>query len=93
MSQFIKELPHQPEAPLSIERDMTLGGEIIIIEGVSYDADYFRTFSHPNINILYSVVRDERGVVVLTCIRTLEEAKQFFENQQRASAEEESHAL
>lgn len=90
---LIKPLPHQPNPPLSIERDMSFGRERIIIEGVQYDADYFRTFSYPETDILYSVVRDEDGVVKLTCIRTTEEAKEFFEHAQGVPAEEIDHVV
>lgn len=76
---FIKPLPHQTKAPLHIERDMSTGYEVIIIEGVRYDAEYFKTFAYPETDILYSVVRDDEGVVMLTCIRTPEQAKEFFE--------------
>lgn len=78
MNNFIKTLPYQVKAPLSIERDSSMGHEIIIIEGVKYDADYFRTFAYPETDVLYAVRRDEE-VVRLTIIRALEEAKIFFE--------------
>lgn len=93
METFIKQLPHQPTPPLSIERDMSAGRERIIIEGVVYDADYFRTFSHPETDVLYSVVRDSEGVVMLTIIQTPEQAKEFFECQQETPAEEIDHAV
>lgn len=78
MNNFIKEVPHLKHHPLSIEREVTLHGEVIIIEGVRYDADYFRTFSHPDTDMLYAVRRDEE-TVVLTVIQTPEEASEFFE--------------
>jgi len=93
MGTLIKQLPHQPTPPLSIERDMSFGRERIIIEGVIYDADYFRTFSHPETDVLYSVVRDSEGVVMLTIIQTPEQAKEFFETVQGVPAEEIEHAL
>ena len=34
MTDFIKPLPHVTKEPLSIERDMSMGHEVIIIEGV-----------------------------------------------------------
>ncbi len=78
MNSHIKPLPHQVKAPLNIERDMSMGHEFIIIEGVKYDADYFRTFACPETDVLYAVVRDS-DVVKLTIVRTVEEAKIFFE--------------
>lgn len=93
METLIKQLPHQPTPPLSIERDMSFGRECIIIEGVVYDADYFRTFSHPETDVLYSVMRMEDGVVMLTVIQTPEQAKEFFETVQGVPAEEIEHAL
>lgn len=81
--QLIKEIPHQAEKPLSIEREMTAHGEVIIIEGVRYDAAYFRTFSIPDADVLYAVERCE-DFVKLTVINTVEEAKQFFEEVEHA---------
>lgn len=94
MNSNIKTLPHQAEVPLNIERDMSTRREIIIIEGVRYDAAYFRTFAYPETDILYSVVREE-DVVKLTCIRTPEQAKEFFEesDQVEPAAVEEYDAI
>lgn len=75
MNNHIKQLPHQPKEPVSIEREHN---DVIVIEGVRYDGDYFREFGYPDTNILYSVQRDDDGVVRLTMIRTPEEAAQFF---------------
>lgn len=79
MSNFIKELVHVPEEPLRIEREFVDGREIIVIEGVRYEADYFRTFSHPETDVLYSVEKDAEGVVKLTIIRNRLEAARFFD--------------
>lgn len=79
MSNFIKQLPHVPAEPLRIEREFEYGREIIVIEGVRYDADYFRTFSHPETDVLYSVVRGEDDVVKLTVIHNRVEAAEFFD--------------
>jgi hypothetical protein len=76
--QLIKETAHQPIQPLSIERDWSGGHEVVIIEGVRYDADYFRTFSYPKTDVLYAVKRDDE-CVVLTVIQSEEQAKEFFE--------------
>ena len=79
MNSNIKQLPHQVKAPLSIERDISTGHEIIIIEGVKYDAEYFRMFATPEADVLYAVRRDEFGSVTLTTIRNVDEAKKFFD--------------
>jgi hypothetical protein len=78
MNSNIKQLPHQAKAPLSIERDISMGHEISIIEGVRYDAEYFRTFACPEADVLYSVRRNDDNVW-LTIIRNMDEAKVFFE--------------
>ena len=79
MNSFIKQIPHVDQKPLSIEREYTMQGhEVIVIEGVRYDADYFRIFAHPDTDVLYAVRRDE-DMVVLTVIPTVEVAKEFFE--------------
>lgn len=54
------------------------GREAIVIEGVKYDAEYFRTFAHPDTDVLYAVRRDG-DQVWLTVIRNVEEAKAFFD--------------
>ena len=79
MNGNIKQLPHQVKAPLSIERDISTGHEIIIIEGVKYDAEYFRMFATPEADVLYAVKRLAEDVVCLTVVRTVEEAKIFFD--------------
>ena len=89
MNNNIKNIKHVANAPLSIERDMQSGYEKIIIEGVVYDAEYFRTFAHPDTDVLYAVKKDLDGAVCLTIVPTADEAKQFFEEiGQGAPAEE-----
>lgn len=79
MNSLIKQIQHVEQKPLSIEREYNpFGREIIVIEGVRYDSDYFRTFAHPDTDVLYAVRREEE-MVVLTVIQTLEEAKEFFD--------------
>ena len=77
MNNRIKTLPHAPVEPLRIERDFTFGNEIIVIEGVRYDAEYFRTFAYPETDVLYAVRRDDDNVV-LTTIRNMDDAAEFF---------------
>lgn len=78
MNSNIKTLPHQVKAPLSIERDSSMGHEIIIIEGVRYHADFFRMNAMPSDDVLYAVHKRDDGVVIVTVVRTVEEAKIFF---------------
>ena len=78
MNSMIKTLVHAPEPPLQIEREFVNGREIIVIEGVNYEADYFRMFSHPETDVLYQVQRVE-DFVRLTVIETREQADEFFD--------------
>jgi len=80
----VKTLIHAPEPPLQIEREFVGGKEIIVIEGVNYEADYFRTFSHPETDVLYQVQRVD-DFVRLTVIETREQADEFF-NEVEANA-------
>lgn len=81
----VQTMVHMPDPPLKIEREYTLGGrETIIIEGVRYDAEYFRTFQHPNMDALYAVERRD-DMVMLTMIRNAEDARRFFEEIASAS--------
>lgn len=76
----IQILTHAPEPPLSIFREYDEDGrEFIVIEGVKYEADYFRAFSHPETDVLYAVERVE-DFVKLTVIDTAEKAQEFFKN-------------
>ncbi len=76
----IKTLPHVATPLLSIVREFDEAGqEFILIEGVKYAADYFRTFSHPETDVLYQVQREE-DFLKLTVIDTREKAEEFFEN-------------
>ncbi len=79
MNTFIKKIPHVPAEPLRIEREFVEGREIIVIEGVRYDADYFRVFAHPETDVLFSVVRGDDDVVKLSMISNRAEAAVFFD--------------
>jgi hypothetical protein len=68
-------MTHQVKKPVSIERELP---DWVIIEGVRYDGDYFRTYAHPDTDVLYAV-RNEDDVVRSTVIRNVEEAMKFFE--------------
>lgn len=89
----VKPMAHITQKPLSIEREYTLQGyEVIIIEGVRYDAEYFRTFAHPDTDVLYAV-RSHDDTVVLTIIHNADEAQHFFEEMGGAAQEEEADGL
>lgn len=72
---FIKELPHQPTRPVSVERTFPDG---LLIEGVNYHGDFFRTMGSPKADFLYSIERDG-DMVTIRVIANVDEAKAFFE--------------
>jgi hypothetical protein len=72
----IKTVAHEKKTPVRIERDYN---DVIIIEGVKYAGDLFREFTMPNSDVLYAIQRDANGSVVLTTIKSADEAKTFFE--------------
>lgn len=75
----VQTMIHAPDPPLKIEREYTIGGhEYILIEGVRYDAGYFRAFANPETDVLYAVQRDD-DTVKLTIVRDEREAEKFFE--------------
>lgn len=75
----VQAVTYMPNPPLRIERDYTVEGrEMIIIEGVRYDADLLRAFGNPAPDALYAVRREEDRVW-LTVIRNGDEARQFFD--------------
>lgn len=78
---FIKTLPHVSVEPVQVER---VHPDRLKIAGVLYDADYFRTFGAPDMDVLYAVRRDDDGCVCLTVIDSLEKAKEFFEKVEEA---------
>lgn len=94
-NQFIKQVAHQAEVLLSIERDWNNGHEIIIIEGVKYDADFFRMNAMPSDDVLYAVHKRDDGVVIVTVIRDVESAKIFFDEigQGNPAPTEEEHGI
>lgn len=75
----VQKMVYMPEPPLKIEREYAPNGrEMIIIEGVRYDAAYFRTFAHPEPDVLYAVQKLDEAVM-MTVIRDADEAQRFFE--------------
>ncbi len=73
MNNNIKQVPHQPK-PVSIEREL---GDVIVIEGVRYAGDFFRTMSLPNPDYLYAIRRDG-DQIILTTIHNAGEAEGYF---------------
>ena len=73
---FIKEVEHVAVEPVRIEREHN---DVIVIEGVRYAGDYFRTMAVPDADVLYAVRRDDEDRVVFTVIRNVEEAEAFFD--------------
>jgi len=90
--QFIKSLPHVSVEPVSVVREHP---DRLVINGVRYDGDYFRTFAHPATDVLYAVRMDEDGCVCLTVIDCLEKAVEFFKEigQGDPAPTEEENAL
>jgi len=78
-SSLIQPMQHMGDAPLRIERDWSGGYEIIVIEGIRFDAEYFRTFAHPDVEVLYAVRREDDMVTVTSITNTREAAKFFAE--------------
>lgn len=79
MGSAVQTMVYMPDPPLRIEREYSISGhEFILIEGVRYDASYFRTFAHPDTDVLFAVRRDG-DTVVLSIIRNAQEAAKFFE--------------
>ena len=74
--QFIQEVEHVAVEPVRIEREHN---DVIVIEGVRYAGDYFRTMAVPDADVLYAVRRDDEDRVVFTVIRNVEEAEAFFD--------------
>lgn len=77
---FIKTLPYEMKKPVAIEREP---GDIVVIEGVKYEGDYFRTFGEPDPDVLYAVQKLDDGCIKMTIITCIEEAIDFFEENRR----------
>jgi len=76
----IQELPHVGVRPVSVEREHP---DRLIIEGVRFSGDFFRTISYPDPNYLYAIRRDEDGVVSFLVITNVEGAQDFFAEVER----------
>lgn len=74
MNANVKQSAYVPE-PVSIEREEN---DVIVIEGVRYSGDLFRTNAWPNQEVLYVIRRDDEGVVCVTEIRDVPGAMEFF---------------
>ena len=95
-NQFIKQVAHQAEVPLSIERDWNNGHEIIIVEGVKYHADFFRMNAMPRNDVLYAVRKKDDGIVHVTVIQNIGQAQDYFLEVYRQgdpAPTEEQHAV
>lgn len=79
MSTHIQQVTQGLLTPVSIERDMASGREIIVIEGVRFDADYFRFMATPNEDYLYAISSREDGSVWFDTIHNVAEAENFFD--------------
>lgn len=73
--------------PLKAEREFP---DMLVIEGVRYSGDFFRTNSMPDEDVLYSIFKDDRGIVCVHVIRNANEAEQFFERKWLANARQEA---
>lgn len=76
MNGFIKQAEHQAKRPVTVERDVP---DILVIEGVRYAGDLFRTFANPDDKMLYAMSQGEDGVVKIISVSNVEEARIFFE--------------
>ena len=74
MSNFIKAVEHQARKPVTVERTTR---DSLLIEGVEYAGELFRTFAEPDDKYLYAIRRDGE-VVTLTVVHNIEEAEKFF---------------
>lgn len=79
MNNLITQIAHAEEPPLRIEREFLDGREFVRIEGVLYEADYFREFAQPNVDVLYAIRRDDEGAVGMFLIENAAAAEAFFE--------------
>lgn len=73
---FIQYREHVSVKPVSIERD---ANDVVIIEGVRYAGELFRTFAEPSDTVLYAMRRDADGTVRIVTVSNVEEARTFFE--------------
>lgn len=74
MSGFIRQAEHEGKRPVRVERDFP---DVLVIEGVRWAGEIFRTFSEPDDKYLYSL-RREGDQVILVTVHNEEEAKAFF---------------
>lgn len=47
--------------PLHIQHDEKR--DVVIIEGVAFACDFFRTISNPVLNVIYEIFRDDDGII------------------------------
>jgi len=70
-----EQAPRKPK-PITIERDDFR--DRVIIEGVMFSGDYFRTMAHPSADYLYAIRVGDDGIIWLTEIHNAGEAEGFF---------------
>lgn len=70
------EVTHSFKKPVSVMREEN---DVLVIEGVRFDGDYFRSLSDPNVDTLYALRKLDDGSVGFIQIHNLDEAQIFFE--------------
>lgn len=75
-NQFMQEVEHEPKKPVSIARD---GKDGVIIEGIRFSGDYFRTLKYPKPDVLYAIHSEPDSTITFTVVRNENEAAQFFD--------------
>lgn len=74
MNANIKVLPHEPKKPVTVAREHP---DVLVIEGVKFAGDMFRTLAFPGPDYLYAFRRDG-DTVILTTVHNVEEAEAYF---------------
>jgi len=72
----LTQVTHNPCKPVSVMREEN---DVLVVEGVRFDGDFFRTLSDPDPESMYVLRKLENGCVGFIEIDTLEKAKKFFE--------------
>ena len=74
MNGLIRQVEHERKMPVTVVRDVP---DVLVIEGVRWAGDIFRTFAMPSDQYLYALKRDGDQVILVT-VHDVEEAKKFF---------------
>jgi hypothetical protein len=59
MNKLIQSMPYQPRKHVSIEREPN---DIVVIEGIRYQGDFFRMLADPDPNVVYRIRREDDAV-------------------------------